>query len=263
MSTGYQRWEPDGWDADVRIGVLVPHGDVGPESELPAMAPAGVAIHSTRVHFGAIAAGGVMDETIPLAPVRAFAQPPGVDDAAELLAAAPIHAIAYAFTSSAYVIGAEGEASMIDRLQRRARGIPVVATCAAIVEGLRALGAHRVALVDPPWFDADLNELGRRYYESAGFDVIRAARCELPSNQARITAAGLYGWVTEQGSAGADALVIGGNGFRAIGVISALEREFRCAIVTANQALLWAALRAAGANPSKVTKYGRLFSYVE
>lgn len=259
MSTGSGRWEPDGWDAEVRIGVLVPHGDVGPESELSVMAPAGVAIHSTRVHFGAIAAGGIMDETIPLAPVRAFAEPPGVDDAAELLAAAPIHAIAYAFTSSAYVIGAEGEAAMLDRLRSRTRGIPVVATCAAIVEGLRALGARRVVLVDPPWFDASLNELGRRYYESAGFDVVRATPCALPSNQARITPADLYGMVTEQGSAGADALVIGGNGFRAVGVISALEAELRCSVMTANQALLWAALRAAGADPSKVTTYGRLF----
>jgi maleate cis-trans isomerase len=97
----------------------------------------------------------------------------------------------------------------------RTTASPVVATCTAIVVGLRALGAHRVALVDPPWFDASLNELGRRYYESAGFDVVRAARCALPSNQASITAAGLYGWVTEQGSAGADALVIGGTRARA------------------------------------------------
>ena len=262
MSIGHPRWEPDGWDADVRIGVLVPHGDVGPESELPAMAPAGVTIHSTRVPFGGMAAGGVMDETIPLAPVRAFADPPGVDAAAELLAGAPLHAIAYAFTSSAYVIGAEGEAAMIARLQRSTRGIPVVAACAAMVEGLRALGANRIVLVDPPWFDAELNELGRRYYEAAGFDIIGAARCELPSDQARITPAELYSWVTEQASAGTEAVVIGGNGFRAVGVIAALEHQLQCAVVTANQALFWAALRAAGADTSRVTSYGRLFSQV-
>lgn len=27
-------WPPDGWGRSVRIGVLVPHADVGPESEL-------------------------------------------------------------------------------------------------------------------------------------------------------------------------------------------------------------------------------------
>src|ERR671916_1319197 len=116
MSVQETRWKRDGWEAPVRIGVLTPHGDVGPESELNAMAPPGVAIHAARVPFGAMAAGGAMDPTIPLAPVRAFADPPHVDDAAELLAAARLSAIAYGFTSSAYVIGAEGETAMIARL---------------------------------------------------------------------------------------------------------------------------------------------------
>ena len=124
------------------IGVLTPHADVGPESELQAMAPPGVAIHAARVPFGAMASGGAMDPTIPLAPVRAFAQPPHVDNAAELLTAAPLNAIAYGFTSSAYMIGVEGEARMIARLEQRTRGIPVVAACRAAVEGLRVLGAR-------------------------------------------------------------------------------------------------------------------------
>ena len=102
-----------------------------------------------------------MDPTIPLAPVKAFAEPPHVDDAVELLAAAPLHAIAYGFTSSAYVIGMEGEAEMIARLERRTRGIPVVVTCGAAVEGLRVLGARQIALIDPPWFDTELNGLGQ------------------------------------------------------------------------------------------------------
>ena len=72
----HDRWEPDGWDARARIGVLTPHADVGPESELQAMAPAGVTIHATRVPFGAMAPGGAMDATIALSPVRSFASPP-------------------------------------------------------------------------------------------------------------------------------------------------------------------------------------------
>ena len=39
--------EPDGWDARTRIGILMPHFDLGPEAEFGAMAPDGVAIHST------------------------------------------------------------------------------------------------------------------------------------------------------------------------------------------------------------------------
>ncbi len=152
-------WRYDGWGPVTRIGVLTPHADVGPESELQAMAPEGVVIHAARVRFGAMAAGGTMDPTIPLAPVRAFAEPPFVDDAAELLGAAPIAAIEYAFTSSAYVLGAEGEAAMVSRLRERAGGIPVAAATAAAVQALCALAADRVALVHPPWFNDELNRL--------------------------------------------------------------------------------------------------------
>ena len=93
-----------------------------------------------------------MDPTIPLAPVRAFANPPHVDDAVELLAAAPVAAIGYAFTSSAYVIGADAEESMVSRLQDRAGGVPVVASTAASVQALRAprgrtAGAHSASVV--------------------------------------------------------------------------------------------------------------------
>jgi maleate isomerase len=200
-----------------------------------------------------------MDPTIPLAPVRAFAQPPHVDDAAELLAAAPLDAIAFGFTSSAYVIGAGGEAEMLARLEHRTRGIPVVATCAAGIAALRALGVRRVALFSPPWFDAALDALGRGYYEAAGYEIVHAGPCELPSDQRRIVPSELYAWVCEHTPGDAEAVVIGGNGFRAVGVISALEQHLERPVVTANQAMFWAALAAAGADPTAVTGFGRLF----
>jgi maleate isomerase len=253
-------WRPDGWDAGTRIGVLTPHADVGPEAELNAMAPASVTIHASRVPFGAIAAGGGMDPTIPLAPVRAFAEPPHLDDAAELLAAAPIHAIGYGFTSSAYVLGPSGEQEMIARLARRTRGIPVVAPCTAAVTALEVLGATRVALIHPPWFDAELSDLGRRYYEAAGLEVVHAAPCGLPSDQTAIRPEELHAWALSHVPDRAEAVVIGGNGFRAVGVISTLEADLGRPVLTANQVLLWDALRVAGADTAGVTGYGRIFS---
>jgi len=135
-------WSSDGWDVRTRLGVLIPHGDVGPESELQAMAPDGVGIHSARVPFGGMAAGGAMDPTIPLAPVQAFVEPPAIDEATALLAAAPINAIGIGFTSSSYVGGPDGERKVVDRLAERA-GMPVVAPCAAAVAGFGALGIDR------------------------------------------------------------------------------------------------------------------------
>src|SRR5689334_19059892 len=124
-------WESDGWDVRARVGVLVPHADVGPESELQAMAPEGVRVHAARVPFGAMAMGGQMDPTIPLAPVRAFVEPPAIDEATGLLAAAPIAAIGIGFTSSSYVLGPDGERDVEERLAKLTGGIPVVSACSA------------------------------------------------------------------------------------------------------------------------------------
>ncbi|MFH8930718.1 aspartate racemase/maleate isomerase family protein [Streptomyces pristinaespiralis] len=253
-------WQNDGWNVRVRLGVLTPHADVGPESELRAMAPADVGIHAARVPFGAMRPGGGMDETIPLAPVRAFADPPYVDEATERLAAAPVAAIGFAFTSSAYVIGASAEEAMLERLCTRAGGVPVVATCAAMVDALHSVGASRLALVDPPWFDTELNALGRRYYQGTGFEVPFSAPCSLPSGQTLIQPADLYDWVIAHVPDSADAVVLGGNGFRAVGVIERLEARLERPVLTPNQVLLWAMLRAAGTTTDDVTGYGQLFS---
>ncbi len=252
-------WRPDGWDARIRLGLLVPHADVGPESEVGAMAPRGVAVHATRVFFGAMAPGGGMDPTIALAPVRAFAEPPHIDAAAELMAAAPVAAIGVGFTSHAYAMGRDAEAAMVARLEGVTRGIPIASPGLACTDALRVLGARRVLLVHPPWFDDELGELGRAYLVAAGMDVLRAASADLPSDQRAITPEALHAWVAAEAPPEAEAVVIGGNGFRAVGAIEAIEADLGIPVVTANQALLWALLRAAGADPAAVGGHGRLF----
>ena len=251
-------WQPDGWSFRARLGVLVPHAAIGTESELQAMAPDGVSIHATRVPLGVMRPGGQMDPTIALEPVRAFADPPLVDDAAELLAAAPLHAIGFAFTSSSYVRGAADDETLRRRLEARTRGIPVAICSASAVLGLRALGAHRIALVDPPWFSPELTALGVAYFAGQGFAVVHAAAAGVPSEQRAINPGQLFEWVREHVPAEAEAVYIGGNGLRAVGVIQALEDDLRIPVLTANQVLFWHLLRLAGTHVS-VADYGCLF----
>jgi maleate isomerase len=252
-------WKPDGWGQVARLGLLVPHADVGPESELEAMAPEDVVIHAARVAFGAMAAGGSMDPTIALEPVRKFAEPPVVDDAAQLLAASPIDAIGFAFTSSAYVIGAEAEAGMLARLEENTRGIPVTAACAAAVKALRSLEVAALAVVSPPWFDDHLSSLGAGYFRDQGFEIAFSGSAALPSDQALIEPAELFEWAVANVPSGAGGVFMGGNGFRAVGVIDALEQELSIPVVTANQALLWDLLSLAGRSGG-IPGYGRLLA---
>jgi maleate isomerase len=252
-------WQPDGWDVRARLGVLTPHGDVGPESELQAMAPEGVRVHAARVPFGAMRHGGTMDPTIALAPVREFVEPPDIDDAVSLLAAAPIGAIGIGFTSSAYVVGAEGEQKVIERLMERSAGIPVVATCTSAVEGLRKLNARKLALFDPPWFDAELNRLGAEYFNSQEIDVVLHKSCALPSSQRSVNPPELHAWIIRHTPDDADAVFVGGNGFRSVGIIAALEQDLRRPVLTANSSLLWGLLHAAG-TAARPEGYGVLFT---
>ena len=134
------------------------------------MAPEGVSIHATRVPLNVYiqGGGGAMQQIIARDAVHAFAEPPLVDDAAELLAAAPLHAIAYVFTSSSYVRGAADDAVLKSRLEARTRGIPVVVTCAAAVLALAALGGQAAC--------ADRSSLVLGRAERAGRGILPGAR---------------------------------------------------------------------------------------
>ncbi len=254
-------WQPDGWSFRARLGLLVPHAAIGAESELQAMAASAgdISIHATRVPLGVMRAGGVMDPTIALEPVRAFADPPLVDDAAGLLAAAPLHAIGFGFTSSSYVRGAADDEDLRQRLEARTRGIPVAITSVSAVLALRALDAHRIALVDPPWFSPELTALGVDYFRGAGFDIAHAAPAALPSEQLSINPGQLFEWARDHVPPEADAVYIGGNGLRAVGVIQALEEDLQIPVLTANQTLFWHLLHLAGTRVP-ITGYGRLFA---
>jgi maleate isomerase len=253
-------WSEDGWAPSTRIGVLVPHADVGPESEFRAMLPAGIGLHASRIPFAAMRAGGEMDPKIPHGPVVSFTDPPFADDAAELLAAAPLDAIGCAFTSSAYKLGPRGEAAFMARLERRTRGIPLVSTCAAAVTALRDLGAERLALVNPPWFDTELDTLGAEYFAAQGFRVVHHGAYEIDGGPRTVTPDGLASRLTELVAvSGPDAVFVAGNGLRAVGVIERVERDTGVLVLTANQVLLRQTLRAA-LIPARIPGYGRLLA---
>jgi len=253
-------WHDDGIGRRARIGLLTPHFDLIPEFEFHAMAPQGVSIHSARVPFGV--SGGA--RVVGADAARAFAEPPHVDDATELLAAAPLDAIVYGFTSSSYLSGADGDAALRERLEKKSKGVPVVIPCAAATLALRELEVDKLALVNPPWFPAETDALGADYFRNQGIDVVyhapAALQCsELPTGQLEIEPEQLYDWVKSNVPGDADAVLIGGNGFRAIGAIEALETDLQRPVLSANQVAFWQALKLSDSEVS-VSNYGQLLA---
>lgn len=248
-------FEPDGWDARLRVGLLVPDGDVGPESEWSAIAPTGVSVNASRFRFpvGAVEAAA---DRIAIAPVEFVAAPGPLDDAIGLLNPPLIDIYSLAFTSTSYV---GDDAELVSRLSEQVSGKPVVTTGQALLAAVDHFEASKVLLVDPPWFPSELTELGKDWLVRNDVGVARAEAAGLPSGQGNIHPGALHRWlcgaVTD-----IDLVLIGGNGFRAVGAIDAVERDTGVPVVSANTALLWHTLRTAGRPTSDITRYGRIFS---
>jgi maleate isomerase len=254
------RFPPDGWGWQARIGLIAPDADFVPDAELTAMAPQGVSVHATRVHLrSAPQLSGA--EPIELATLRAYVKPPLLDEAAGLLAAGPASVIAYAFTSTCYLGGDGDDDALRARLEQRTSGTPVVTTCVAATQAMRVLGVERIALVHPPWVSADLSALGAAYFRRRGLDVVMAASVPLHANPRQLEPGDVYDWVRYNTPVDADAVFLAGNGFRTVSLIAALEAELGRPVLSANQVLLWAALRAADVR-STVTAYGQLFTHL-
>lgn len=250
-----QIFEPDGWDARLRVGLLVPDGDIGPESEWSAITPTGVAVNASRFRFpvGAVEAAA---DRIAISPVEYVAAPGPLDDAVKLLNPPWVDIYSLAFTSTSYVAD---DADLVARLSEHVGGRPVVTTGQALLEAVAHFDASNVLLVDPPWFPSGLTELGGQWLERNGVALARAEAAGLPSGQGNIHAGALHRWLCRAVD-GIDLVLVGGNGFRAVGAVNAVERDTGVPVVTANTALLWHTLRTAGRPTDGVTRYGKIFA---
>jgi maleate isomerase len=135
----------------------------------------------------------------------------------------------------------------------------------AATEGFRALEAERIALIHGPFFTDDFDQKGVAYFHERGFDVVHVShllpQIEVPHPNTGSVAspAQIYEWVRGHVPSSAQAVFIGGNAVRAIGVIAALEEDLSRPVLTANQVSLWYALGVAGVDV-RVDNYGQLFT---
>jgi maleate isomerase len=167
-------------------------------------------------------------------------------------------AILFGYSSSSYVIEREQERDLRNRVERKIAGTTFILPTLATVAALRTLRINRVAIMHPPWFSAEMNANGERYYRGYGFEVVRCERISPARTFTEVRPAEVFAQAKALGPSDAEALVIAGNGLRAVGAIAALEEELKRPVVTANQVLLWAALRHLG-GANKITRYGRIF----
>jgi maleate isomerase len=182
----------------------------------------------------------------------------------KLLARLPLQAIIYAWTVGSYLLGTAGEQELVSRAGRHSNGIPVLMSAPAATAGFRALEVQRIALIHAPFFSDDFDQKGAAYFQERGFEVVHvshmtpAIEVPHPNTGSVASPAEIYEWVRSHVPSSAQAVFIGGNALRAIGVIAALEEDLSRPVITANQVSLWYALRVAGAE-IRLNGYGQLF----
>jgi len=145
------------------------------------------------------------------------------------------------------------------RLEGRAKGIRVISTCLAATAALGQLGVQRILVVHPPFWTESANEEGRAYWRAAGFDVLHCVRHEPTRGFTEVAPREVVEFVSARTPREAQAVFIGGNGMRAVGAIKALEARLLRPVLSANQIVLWDALRSVG-QADRVTNYGRIFT---
>ena len=125
---------------------------------------------------------------------------------------------------------------------------------------MRVLQMERVALIGAPWFDPAWNELGAAYFASQGLDVVSSVSAELSQDPRAVEPAAVCDWASRHVADAAQAVFIGGNGFRAAGAIEALETAIGRPVLTSNQVLLCQLLTQAD-DTFKINGYGRLLAH--
>lgn len=183
----------------------------------------------------------------------------GIIPAAEYLAGQDVDAIMVIGTSLTFYRGPEAHAQLLRDLRERT-GLPVSTMSQAILDGLREVGAKRVAVATA--YTDVVNRRLKELLEADGFDV-QALECfdilefSGPSKKSEADIIALSGSAVAK-SVKADSILISCGGLRTLGVAAPLEARHGIPVVSSATAALWSAMRLAGESGC-LAGYGQLF----
>ncbi len=207
-----------------RLGLIVPSWNTVMEYETARLVPPGVSVHVSRIAHTADTEENLRHMAVL------------VPDAAALLAHARVDAICFGCTASGFIQDGVGADAALARAVEHETGVPTVTTSQSIVDGLRLLGARRVAVASP--YERWLNEYLGRYLEGAGFAVVGLAGFGTQEH-ARCSPEETMALATRVLTDDADALVISCTNFRTLEIIDRLETTTGRPVVTSTQASVW------------------------
>ena len=167
--------------------------------------------------------------------------------AAKELARQDIEAIMVIGTSLTFYRGYEAHQRLLEQL-RAETGLPVSTMTEAVVEGLRSVGAKRVAVATA--YSDLVNQRLTDFLVRSGFEVLSMQGFGLTgfgdaANQSEQDIIDLSSKAIDEAKA-ADAVLISCGGLKTLGCAVPIEKRFGIPVVTSTQSAFWKALRLAG-----------------
>jgi len=231
---------------DITIGLVVPFAEDKVPLEGPIMYP-GVRFIPRGVGVQALTPEGYEPAWNAIIP------------AAEYLAGQGVDAIMVIGTSLTFYRGPEAHRNLLEELRQRT-GLPVSTMSQAIIDGLREVGAGRVAVATA--YSDPVNRRLRDLLRAADIEVLALECFDLlefggPSKKSEADIIALSGRAVDQAS-GAEGILISCGGLRTLGVAKPLEAHHDIPVVSSATAAFWAAMRLVGES-GRIEGYGRLF----
>jgi arylmalonate decarboxylase len=179
--------------------------------------------------------------------------------AAEYLAAQGVDAIMVIGTSLTFYRGPQAHDWLLKELRSRT-GLPVSTMSQAIIDGLREVGAKRVAVATA--YSDIVNQRLRELLIAAELEVLALECFDLlefggPSKKSEADIIALSGSAVEHAD-GAQGILISCGGLRTLGVAKPLEGRHGIPVVSSATAAFWAAMRLVGES-GRIEGYGQLF----
>ena len=229
-----------GWRA--RLGFLVPPGNPTVETEMIALAPAGVSVHFHRMTArGATGSLEGQDE-------RNRLMVENIDASIELLAMVAPDVIVIAHTATSYHLGRQREADLLARLQSAA-GCRVITAFGSVLQALQRLNVRRIALGTP--YSPETT--------AQGIEVVNFANIEGVKNIYDETAERAYKLARAVDRDDAEAVFLSGTGLPTLPALEPLEQDLGKPVISSASEMMWLALRSAGVGQS-IPGYGRLLT---
>jgi arylmalonate decarboxylase len=191
----------------------------------------------------------------------------GILPAAKHLAAQGVDAIMVIGTSLTFYRGYEAHQQLLEQL-RNETGLPISTMSEAVVEGLRSVGAKRVAvataysdLVNDRLADF-LRRSGFEVSAMKGFGITDFGGAEKMTETDIIDLSGQAIGEAESATKPADAVLISCGGLLTLGCAVPIEANHGIPVVTSTQSAFWKALRLAG-DSGHVPDRGRMLGQDE